>query len=88
MEIESKGFLAHREERWHYAMDCVTHIEEHNCAKGCKRGLVDSIVFVDCGPGGSCGVLAQVAIEEPTTDLWDDGTVIHCLVREPLDVLE
>lgn len=81
-------FLARRESRWYYAMDCVAHIEEHNCAKGCKRGMETPSTFVDCGPGGSCGVLAMVAIEEPTEDLWDDGAVVHCLVREPIETTE
>lgn len=76
-------FQARREDRWEYVSETVEHIEEHNCAKGCKRGLERAEGF-EYGPGGWCSILAAVTIEEPVAELYDDGEIVHCLVREAL----
>jgi hypothetical protein len=71
-----------REGRFEYVTDLVLHIEEHNCAKGCRVPSAEDIA--EYGPGGTCPVLAQLYAEEPMVELDDDGTTITCNVRIPL----
>lgn len=80
------AFIPMREQRWHYASDAMDHVEERNCALGCKRGLADPAAFAEFGPGGTCDILARVCIgdDEPIPELDDDGETVTCLVREEL----
>lgn len=78
------SFVARREYppsgRWYYAGECVEHIEEHNCAKGCAVPRPEDLHL---GPGGCCPVLARVFLEEPAEELVDDGAVVTCTARIP-----
>jgi hypothetical protein len=84
----SEPFIVGRESRLYYASDCIEHIEEHNCAKGCRLGLANPEAFADYGPGGSCDILARVMLEEPIPEIIDDGLILHCTARQPLDLEE
>lgn len=67
-----------------YAHEVIEHIEEHNCVLGCKRAGTRA-ERAEFGPGGSCGVLAQVVLgDEPVPELDFDDRVITCTAREPL----
>lgn len=79
----TEPFIARREDRWEYVSQTVDHIEKHNCVLGCKRGLADA--GFEFGPGGWCSILAFVTCEEPVTEIWDDGAILHCTAREPLE---
>lgn len=72
-----------REVRWEYASDTIAHVEQHNCAKGCQRPSAGSVT--DEEPGGDCGLLAAIMLEEPIDDedMTDDGTVVRCWARVP-----
>jgi len=80
------AFVSERENRWQYASEALTAIEAWNCAKGCARGLADPAAFEEFGPGGTCHLLALVALGDgqPIPELDDDGDTVTCTAREPL----
>ena len=60
-----------------HAEELALHIEERNCAKGCRHSdPEDRIKFG--GPGGNCHLLVNLFVELPVPefDLRPDG--IHC----------
>lgn len=67
-------YTAHRDHRWEYAYETVQHIERRNCAMGCVHGDPGS----EDEPGGSCEVLLDVILEQPTEELEDDGVNLTC----------
>lgn len=80
------AFVPTREERWYYAADAMAHVEARNCALGCSVGLSTPEAFVEFGPGGTCHLLALVAVgtSDPIPELDDDGENVTCLAREAL----
>jgi hypothetical protein len=65
----STPFIARRESRWEYVGECVEHIEEHNCVKGCVWA------------GDACEILVRVVLEQPVPEIEDDGSTLHCTAR-------
>jgi hypothetical protein len=75
-----------REGRWEYADQTVAAIERWNCAKGhgCVHGADRGTAeWDDPGPGGTCGLLAQVFLQEPIAEMDDDGRRVTCRSYEP-----
>lgn len=63
---------------WGYATEAIAHVEEWNCSRGhgCLRGArPGSPEWTDFGPGGSCGLLASIAVggNEPIEAMTLDG---------------
>lgn len=80
------AYRPQRDSRFEHASDAIEHIETVNCAWGCKRGAQTAEELLEFGPGGTCGILAQVSAGDglPIEELDDDGAQIECLAREPL----
>lgn len=82
-----RPFRSRRDGRFSYSTEAIDHIESTSCSLGCRRGAAPgSPEAEEFGPGGTCGVLALVAIGdgEPIEDLDDQGDRVVCRVREPL----
>jgi hypothetical protein len=77
-------FQPGREARWEYAGDTIEHIERENCSKGCQRPSPGSVT--EDQPGGDCGLLAKVMLEEAVDDddMTDNGIRVRCWARVPL----
>lgn len=79
-------YSSHRDGRWHYSFEAVNHVEETNCARGCRFGApTGSPEAEEFGPGGTCHVLAMVSLGDGQSipELDDRGDHLVCLVREP-----
>jgi hypothetical protein len=64
--------------RFHSVTDLIEHIERNNCV-GCA--VPDPKDIAEYGPGGCCSILAATILEEPMTELDDDGEIITCNQR-------
>lgn len=63
---------------WPYAHDAIAHVEEWNCSRGrgCQHGArPGSSEWTELGPGGSCGLLAAIAVgaDDPIEEMTMDG---------------
>lgn len=79
----SEPFKPKRDPRWYYVHHLIEHVEQHNCALGCKRPDPNDVA--EHGPGGLCDLLALATVEQPIAEWVDDGVVVHCTAREPVD---
>jgi hypothetical protein len=89
-EPEPTPFRSTRDGRWHYSWEAVDHVEETNCARGCRWGAAPgSPEDREFGPGGTCHVLARISLGDgdPIPELDDRGDRVVCLVREPASVV-
>ena len=86
MSSDAPVFKNGRSARFEYAGEAILAVEAHNCALGCMRALdVDPRQFDPEMPGGSCEILARLALEESPEEIRDhDGTYLECVAREPV----
>lgn len=80
-------FRSRRDGRFNHSFEAIDHVEDTSCSLSCWRGAEPgSPEAVEFGPGGTCDVLARVAIGdgEPIPELDDRGDEVVCLVRLPL----
>jgi hypothetical protein len=79
------AYLPERDARFEHASDAVVWIESWNCSAGCRRGAESELELEEFGPGGTCDILARVAVGdgEPVPELRDEGNVVICLAWEP-----
>jgi hypothetical protein len=73
-------FQPGRESRWSYAGQTVEAVERWNCSTGhgCTRGAEKgSTEWSEFGPGGVCGLLARIMLQEVIEEM-DDGKRVTC----------
>lgn len=72
-------YLPERDDRFHYAHDAVTEVERTTCGKGlgCKHAGTRASVR-EFGPGGTCGLLAGICVEDVQVEIRDDGEHLFC----------
>jgi hypothetical protein len=81
-----RPYVARRDDRFAHSFEAIEHVETTSCSRGCLRGAAPgSADEREFGPGGTCAILAEIAIGlgEEVRELDDQGDQVVCLVREP-----
>lgn len=72
-------YLPERDGRFEYATEAVADVERNTCGNGlgCKHAGTRAAVR-EHGPGGTCGLLAGIFVENVQVEIRDDGDRLTC----------
>lgn len=72
-------YLPMRDDRFYYAHHAIEEVERTTCSTGLGCKYAGSRAEVrEHGPGGTCGLLAGIFIEEVQVEIRDDGEHLTC----------
>lgn len=81
-------YLPERDGRFHYAQDAVRDVERNSCSVGlgCRHAGTRAAVK-EFGPGGTCGLLAGLFLQDVQVEIRDDGERLTCTRYEERTVI-